>query len=104
MNLFCFRKNSKERNPFIQERLKVLDTKFFPKTVVTLFFVETSIKEGGLSEEASSSHVLLIEHCEISVCSDLYVKRFADYDALRPVSNRLARPHVPDGVFLRKTL
>ena len=78
MNLFCFRKNSKERNPFIQERLKVLDTKFFPKTVVTLFFVETSIKEGGLSEEAISSHVLLIEHCEISVCSDLYVKRFAN--------------------------
>ena len=30
-----------------------------------------------MSEGASSSHVLLIEHCEISVCSDLYVKRFA---------------------------
>jgi len=40
--------------------------------------VETSIKERSGSEEASSSHVLLlIEHCEISVCSDLYVKRFA---------------------------
>ena len=24
-----------ERNPFIQERLKVIDTKFLPKTVVT---------------------------------------------------------------------
>ena len=68
---FCFRKNSKERNPFIKERLKVIDTKFLPK--LSLLSLERPLFRKVREVESSTQ----------DVCCSLTIVKFIFLHSLR---------------------